>query len=118
MMEMFSDIQHRVFRLGKLGGLKGDSYRAFADEVGDTCRDQREKMIRDFIHMGFFRDDPLNLSHPVVMNERGKKSLGAIHDEVFIDWDGSVDCVKMGNKNPDEIRPAFMMNFDYLVFTF
>lgn len=103
--DMFSDIQHGIFRLGKLGGLKGDAFRAFADEVGDACREQKAVTFSTLINIGLFENDLLNLtSNFGMVGEKDDKSLRWVRPEVFVDFDG---CVK-------DARPLFTQNSEYL----
>lgn len=94
LIKMFQDIQHRLFRLGKLGGLKGDVFQAYSDQIGDATRYARYRMIYGSLCglRSLFVDDEMNLLHPLKYDvEKVDDGLWAINDNVFIDMDDSVD---------------------------
>ena len=93
LITMFQDIQHKLFRLGKLGGLKGDTYQAYADQVGDATRYARHRMIyANLVGLqSLFVDEESNLLFPLMYNsEKVNDGMWAINEDVFVDWDGSV----------------------------
>lgn len=104
--QMCQDIQHQIFRLGKLGGLKGDSYQAFADKVGNGIRRRKAFMIYGtLVSVGLFRRDSVNLDFFSLAGE--KNFIKDVAPGVFI-WDGMTEHGARWEKIPTKAKPDFL----------
>ena len=115
LIEMMHDIMHKVFRLGKLGGLKGEAWQAYCDQIGEACREYKVALFHPLITIGMFENDIPNVVTPVC-TQQAEETIRFMRPETFIDFDGSAPCTSDGkNKEGKLIRPLFHFNSKYMV---